>query len=457
MHTLFIIPDIDCHLLYYLDVRSIMNLASISKAEFKLISNLDFIKEIAIIKKKKITECNIIYYAETYGFLSILKWCNNIIVNLFFNANDTDETIYDKLICLDNSDKKNTIINHNKILQWFIDSGSNFEHSNIDIVLALKNNNIKILELLFKFNFRLGKSPTKLRIRAIVNAVAKSGHIFVLDWLRNAGYEILCTEFFITTISEYGNVNILEWLDNFAYTFECSKLAINKAAKNGHIAILDWFAYNDKKYGFIYTDDAINEAVYNGHIKILEWFDKSEYDFKYSEKAMLWASVMGRIDVLDWFEKSKYGIIFDEGCITYAVTHGHLHVIIWFRKFGYELKFNTLIISKAISNAHMHIVSWIKDTGYEYNEIEISEIMTRRYIYQWLHLNNGAEEINIVELKNIFPTIEIINRSKMTLKIHMSEYQKLNIIQYTDIKKMDFIKQLFWIKNGTYMYFSLRN
>ena len=55
------------------------------------------------------------------------------------------------------------------------------------------------------------------------------------------------------------------------------------ASFNGHIKVLEWF--KNSGYEFKYSKNAINNASQGGHIKVLEWFKNSGYKFKYDKEA----------------------------------------------------------------------------------------------------------------------------------------------------------------------------
>ena len=65
--------------------------------------------------------------------------------------------------------------------------------------------------------------------------------------------------------------------------FKYSINAIDLAAKHGHIHILDWF--ENSGYEFKYEDAIIN-ASENGHIKILDWFKNHYYELKNIKNAI---------------------------------------------------------------------------------------------------------------------------------------------------------------------------
>ena len=61
-------------------------------------------------------------------------------------------------------------------------------------------------------------------------------------------------------------------------------MAIIYASKNGHVQVLEWF--KNSGYEFKYNKDAIMWASRNGHIEFLEWFKNSDYEFKYDIMAI---------------------------------------------------------------------------------------------------------------------------------------------------------------------------
>ena len=97
----------------------------------------------------------------------------------------------------------------------------------------------------------------------------------------------------INNASKNGHIQVLEWFKNSGYEFKYDEWAINNASDNGHIQVLEWF--KNSGYEFKYNEWAINYASNNGHIKVLEWFKNSGYEFKYSASAIYWAS-----DIIYW-------------------------------------------------------------------------------------------------------------------------------------------------------------
>ena len=79
MNTICPIPDIDTYLLYYLDIKTIMRLTTISKDQHILLSNITPIKEIKLINLSVNANhlnniSNLIYFAAYHGYLSLIQW-----------------------------------------------------------------------------------------------------------------------------------------------------------------------------------------------------------------------------------------------------------------------------------------------------------------------------------------------------------------------------------------------
>ena len=107
-------------------------------------------------------------------------------------------------------------------------------------------------------------------------------------------------------------------------------------AKNGHIAVLNWF--KNCGFEFKYNSGAINDASKNGHIAVLDWFKNSGFKFKYDNLAIDYASANGHIAVLNWFKNSGFKIEYDEYVINCALFNGHTAVLDWLKNSGLEFK-----------------------------------------------------------------------------------------------------------------------
>ena len=179
MTTICNFPDIDIYLLYYLDIKSVIRLSAISKDQHTLLSNLDFIRELHLLKNTLGTQQkNTINYASQYNFISILQWMHD----------SSNEFLY-----TDNAIDFAALHGHVSVLNWF-DKMSDiyeFKYSKYAINWASSKAHIEILEW-----FDKSKYEFKYDIHAIKNAVM-NGHTSILDWFDKSKYEFKYDEMII--------------------------------------------------------------------------------------------------------------------------------------------------------------------------------------------------------------------------------------------------------------------
>jgi hypothetical protein len=77
---------------------------------------------------------------------------------------------------------------------------------------------------------------------------------------------------------------------------------IVNASIYGHIEVLEWF--KNSGYEFKYDVNAIKLASPQGHIQVLEWFKNSGYEFKYDKDAICWAYKFKQIKILKFFSNN---------------------------------------------------------------------------------------------------------------------------------------------------------
>ena len=59
--------------------------------------------------------------------------------------------------------------------------------------------------------------------------------------------KVLYKNFIILNASNYGHIQVLEWFKNSGYEFKYSKYAINRASYYRHIQIVEWFKKRNVK------------------------------------------------------------------------------------------------------------------------------------------------------------------------------------------------------------------
>ena len=140
MNTICKFADIDIYLLYYLDIKTIIRLSTISKDQHTLINSLDFINEIYSLEPGKIDKTEegriipfydeIIDEASSHNYISLIKWID-ASVNKF---------IYSRK-AIDNASTNG----HINILDWFDKSPHEFKYSKYGIRGAIENDHIDVL------------------------------------------------------------------------------------------------------------------------------------------------------------------------------------------------------------------------------------------------------------------------------------------------------------------------
>ena len=134
MNTICNFPDIDIHLLYFLDTTSVLTLSTISKNQHTLMLSLDFVKELrTIVQKYNIFnyKFGFIDYAVKHNFLSLIKWFAASINK--FSYND-----FAMNCAATNGDIQ--------ILQWFSESRYEFIYDKSTIGRAARAGNVNVLE-----------------------------------------------------------------------------------------------------------------------------------------------------------------------------------------------------------------------------------------------------------------------------------------------------------------------
>jgi hypothetical protein len=106
---------------------------------------------------------------------------------------------------------------------------------------------------------------------------------------------------------EIQSFDILHKTDLNIFVIENNKVLykndiIVDASRYGHIQVLEWF--KNSGYEFKYNKNAISYASMNGHDHVLEWFKNSGYQFKYDKLAIYWASKNQKSYVLKFFSKN---------------------------------------------------------------------------------------------------------------------------------------------------------
>ena len=168
--------------------------------------------------------------------------------------------------------------------------------------INVEEHEIKSFDILHKTNlniFVIQHNKVLYDNRIIYNA-CKYGHIKVLDWFKNSGYEFKYDKYAIIYASQNGHIKVLEWFKNSGYEFKYDEWAITYASENGDIQVLEWFKNSD--YEFKYNKYAIYDASVNGHVKILKFFSNN-FSIK---KLIKWSAKIIFIKTIKFKSHNKY-------------------------------------------------------------------------------------------------------------------------------------------------------
>ena len=87
MNTVCKIADIDIYLLYFLKIKTIFVLSTVTKDENELILKQDFIRELQLMRQEyKINKTNIIDEASLRGYISILEWMDKSVCKFIYST-----------------------------------------------------------------------------------------------------------------------------------------------------------------------------------------------------------------------------------------------------------------------------------------------------------------------------------------------------------------------------------
>ena len=106
--------------------------------------------------------------------------------------------------------------------------------------INVKNYEIKNFDILHKtkLNIFVIENNKVLYINNIINNASREGHIQVLEWFKNSGYEFKYDQWAFNCASWKGNIQVLEWFKNSGYKIKYNKNSINISSKYGYLHIL---------------------------------------------------------------------------------------------------------------------------------------------------------------------------------------------------------------------------
>lgn len=161
---------------------------------------------------------------------------------------------------------------------------------------------------------------------------SEKGHLSVLNWWKESGFELKYTNESMDGASAKGRVEVLEWWKNSGLELKYSGHSINKAAEYGHIEVLEW--WKESGLSLRYDESALDWASANGQLEVLEWWKQSDFEIEYSNMAMDWASGSGHVAVLDWWRQSGFKLMYTSDAMLFADENDRVDVKEWWERSG---------------------------------------------------------------------------------------------------------------------------
>ncbi len=194
-------------------------------------------------------------------------------------------------------------------------------------LIAAEYGHINILQWVF------GKERLAYHYYAVCFAAARGGRVDVLRWVSvcwsDGHYKMLCNYIFMSrivrTAAKHGHLNVIIWVMNNGYQNLAQKIDNRKAniesmhdayiaaSQHGHVHVLQWFKDNTcVQGGVLYT--SVVHGVYNPYKSIT-----------YS------AAEFNQLAVLQWAVEN--GCVYDKAlCLTVACDKGYYEITSWIEK-----------------------------------------------------------------------------------------------------------------------------
>lgn len=331
MNTIFNHPDIDSYLLYFLDIKTIVHMAILSKNQYSLLQ--ENLSELFLAQNNNIKY--IINYAAE----------NNCI----------------------------------RLLRWVHDSVHKFLYSNITINVAALNGNCEVLDWLY-CNYKIYTITNNFCAERIFSNAARKNHMCVLQWCHEHGFKSDNIHPVVYEACRNENLNILNWIwANYKITW-IPEDCIDCASSLGFVSVLEWF--KQCKLELKYTENAIDKAAANGFIEVLQWYHNNGYSLKYSKNAIDFACKYGHLDIIIWFDKNGYELKYSKSAITHACKYNHLEIIKWFYNSAYKIKYNEWAIIHAIAEENDDIIEWFETHNFNFIIVDKGSYFGEG-IYDW--------------------------------------------------------------------------
>jgi len=137
----------------------------------------------------------------------------------------------------------------------------------LEVMYTISEISPQVLVYVNKFFKRIVSNYAKqndIRRKMYCFQIADKGHLELLKWARNIGYE--WDLYVCSGAAKNGHFEVLKWAHNNGCTWDSR--VCHLAAINGHMKILKWARQNGCEWD---VNECFSSAAENGHMDIIDW------------------------------------------------------------------------------------------------------------------------------------------------------------------------------------------
>jgi len=221
----------------------------------------------------------------------------------------------------------------------------------------------------------------------VVEGAARGGHIDILVWLSENGYQHRGARA-AEDAARGGHLCVLQWMEQ--NDWQRDTRACKGAAEGGHLHILEWL-YD---HGHRWDNEAYKDAMINGHVHVLNWLEKhggrKEPLHVYSMLQTI--AARGHLSVLRWIRKRAPGMSLSP-IGSMAAAKGRIDMLDWARRKGCKWH-SGMCYNAVVCCGDLDVVRWLVEHGCPWDERVSTCASSKPDILNWLHERERIHEYN---------------------------------------------------------------
>jgi len=153
------------------------------------------------------------------------------------------------------------------------------------------------------------RPPSIKSISEAINGASRNGRVATLEWWVNSGLQFEHNEAALELASAKNRLSVLDWWLSQSRSGRLGPnkaLKVGKvmdaASTAGHVRVLEWWAQSQLEYK--YDRQALYHASCHGKVEVLQWWLGSGLQMIFDPEALTGATKFNRREVLEWWDKS---------------------------------------------------------------------------------------------------------------------------------------------------------